>query len=57
MFLMPISKTLSERLDEPRRFIQALIVPRQTGKTTMARQVISGINAASHYASADEPML
>lgn len=57
MFLRPISKTLSERLDEPRRFIQALIGPRQTGKTTMARQVISGMNAASHYASADEPML
>lgn len=57
MFLRPISSTLSDRLNEPRRFIQALTGPRQTGKTTMARQVISGIDAFSHYASADEPML
>ena len=57
MFLRPISKILSERLDEPRRFIQALIGPRQTGKTTLARQIISGTRAATHYASADEPML
>ena len=57
MFLRPISNTLSERLDEPRRFIQALIGPRQTGKTTIARQIISRTNVASHYASADEPLL
>lgn len=57
MFLRPISSTLSARLNEPRRFIQALTGPRQTGKTTMARQVISEIDAASHYGSADEPML
>ncbi len=57
MFLRPITKIISERLDEPRRFIQALIGPRQTGKTTMARQIISKINLPSHYASADEPVL
>jgi predicted AAA+ superfamily ATPase len=57
MFLRPIAHTLSKRLNEPRRFIQALIGPRQTGKTTMARQIISGINFSSYYASADEPVL
>lgn len=57
MFLRPISNTLVERLDEPRRFIQALIGPRQTGKTTIARQIISKTDKASHYASADEPIL
>ena len=57
MFLRPISNTLSERLAEPRRFIQALIGPRQTGKTTVARQIISGTKIPSHYASADEPVL
>jgi len=57
MFLRPISSTLSERLEEPRRFIQALIGPRQTGKTTVARQIISGTKIPSHYASADEPVL
>ena len=57
MFLRPIADTLVERLYEPRRFIQALIGPRQTGKTTIARQIISKTNLASHYASADEPLL
>jgi predicted AAA+ superfamily ATPase len=57
MFLRPISNILSERMDEPRRFIQALIGPRQTGKTTMARQILSKTNIPSHYASADEPVL
>ena len=57
MFLRLISKTLSERLDEPKRFIQELTGPRQTGKTTMARQIISGTNATAHYASADELIL
>lgn len=57
MFLRPISRVLSERLDEPRWFIQALIGPRQTGKTTIAHQIISKMNNPSHYASADEPVL
>lgn len=57
MFLRPVSHTLSERLNEPRRFIQALIGPRQTGKTTIARQIISKTNIPAHYASADEPVL
>lgn len=57
MFLRPISNTLTKRLNEPRRFIQALIGPRQTGKTTLARQVISKTDIPSHYASADEPVL
>jgi predicted AAA+ superfamily ATPase len=57
MFFRPISKVPSERVNEPRRFIQALIGPRQTSKTTIARQVLSKTNNPSHYASADEPVL
>jgi len=57
MFFRPISNTLTERLEEPRRFIQALIGPRQTGKTTVARQIISKTNMPWHYAAADEPAL
>lgn len=57
MFLRPISQVLLDRLNEPRRFIQALIGPRQTGKTTIARQILSKIGTPSHYASADEPIL
>jgi len=57
MFLRPISKILLDRLHEARRFMQVLIGPRQTGKTTLARQILSKVAIPSHYASADEPGL
>ncbi len=57
MFSRPISTILFDRLNEKRRFIQALIGPRQTGKTTIARQVLAKLSFPSHYASADEPVL
>lgn len=57
MFSRPISTILLDRLNEKRRFIQALIGPRQTGKTTIARQVLAQLSFPSHYASADEPVL
>lgn len=57
MFLRPITHQLRARIMEPRRFIQALIGPRQTGKTTLARQLISELSFPDQYASADEPAL
>lgn len=48
---------LLKRLTEPRRFIQVLWGPRQTGKTTLAHQIIRKIEDSCHYASADEPAL
>lgn len=57
MYKRPIFQTLFRRLSEPRRFIQVLAGPRQTGKTTLARQVMEEIAGPSHYASADEPVL
>jgi predicted AAA+ superfamily ATPase len=45
------------RLREPRRFIQVLAGARQTGKTTLIRQVLKDLPGQSHYASADEPTL
>ena len=38
-----IVSTLSQRLQEPRRFIQVLVGPRQTGKTTALRQCIKAL--------------
>jgi predicted AAA+ superfamily ATPase len=49
--------TLLGRLKEPRRFIQVLGGPRQTGKTTIARQIMDELEGVAHYASADEPTL
>lgn len=46
-------ENLLRRLSEPRRFIQALIGPRQVGKTTLARQVANALNKPTHYVSAD----
>jgi len=51
------SKTLLLRLREPRRFIQVLAGPRQSGKTTIARQVSETLTIPVHYASSDEPTL
>ena len=57
MFSRPIATLIEARIKEPRRFIQALIGPRQTGKTTLVRQVMAELPMPSQYASADEPML
>jgi len=56
VFTRPIARILRDRIREPRRFMQALIGPRQTGKTTIARQILSDLEMPSHYASADEPL-
>ncbi len=52
-----MGKVLKKRLRESRRFIQVVAGPRQTGKTTMVRQVLEEVGGAWHYASADEPLL
>jgi len=44
---------LVTRLREPRRFIQALVGPRQVGKTTLARQAASRCHGPVQMASAD----
>ena len=49
--------TLAARLLEPRRFIQVLAGPRQTGKTTLIRQLEKTLGLPFRYASADEPGL
>ena len=53
----PLHDTLLHRLREKRRFLQVLAGPRQTGKTTLARQVMDHLECPAHYASADEPTL
>jgi uncharacterized protein len=57
VYRRPLFQTVVERLREPRRFIQVLAGPRQTGKTTLARQVLDVVDGVSHYASADAPTL
>lgn len=57
MFRRPIFKVVRGRIEEPRRFMQALTGPRQCGKTTLARQIMEDVEIPAHYATADAPML
>ena len=56
-FRRPQLTQLTARLEEPRRFMQVLAGPRQTGKTTLIQQALDSIRMHSHYSSADEPAL
>jgi predicted AAA+ superfamily ATPase len=57
MYTRPVYTTLLDRTTEARRFIQVLTGPRQSGKTTLARQLIEALEIPTHYATADEPTL
>jgi len=48
-----IFEAFATRLREPRRFIQVISGPRQTGKTTLVQYILSQLESATHYASAD----
>jgi predicted AAA+ superfamily ATPase len=56
-FVRPAARILTERLTEPRRFIQVVAGPRQVGKTTLVQQVTDGLSVPVRHASADEPTL
>ena len=56
MFRRPAFHTLLKRVQEPRRFIQGIAGPRQTGKTTIARQVAEAVSFPAYFATADEPL-
>ncbi len=45
--------TIQKRLDEPRRFIQVVMGPRQTGKSTVVRQVLDNSSKPFLFYSAD----
>ena len=55
LFVRPQLATLTERLSEPRRFLQILAGPRQVGKTTLVQQAREAYSGTSHYVSADQP--
>lgn len=46
---------LMSRLNEPRRFIQSILGPRQSGKTFLIKQIINEMEMPTHYVLADEP--
>jgi hypothetical protein len=57
MFTRKLVSQLAERLAEPRKFIQIITGPRQTGKTTAVHQALEKLNLPQHFVSADDPNL
>jgi predicted AAA+ superfamily ATPase len=57
MFARELVSQLAERLNEPRRFIQIVAGPRQTGKTTAVLQALEKIKIPKRFVSADDPTL
>ncbi|HOI32121.1 MAG: ATP-binding protein [Bacteroidales bacterium] len=53
MYKRPIFNELAARLTEPRRFIQVLVGPRQTGKTTLILQLLEHLKSNHRYETAD----
>ena len=56
-FQREYAAVLATRLAEPRRFIQVVAGPRQVGKTTLVQQVLTQLDRANVFVSADEPAL
>ena len=56
-YARPLFSSVLKRVRESRRFLQVLAGPRQTGKTTLARQTILASGLPAHYATADDPGL
>ena len=57
MFTRALVSQLTERLTEPRKFIQIVVGPRQTGKTTAVLQALEQLSVQRHFVSADDPNL
>ena len=53
MFERDVAQTLSKRLGEPRRFMQIVVGPRQTGKTTAIKQAVRSSGMPARISTAD----
>jgi uncharacterized protein len=53
MYERPYLKQVKSRIEEPRKFIQVILGPRQVGKTTMVNQLLSTLSVLHTYESAD----
>lgn len=53
-FERSILQKITDRVGEPRRFIQVLVGPRQVGKTTLIKQLLSKTDMPHHFVTADD---
>ena len=44
---------IKKRLEEPRRFVQVVMGPRQVGKSTVVKQVLQALDTPYQFFSAD----
>ncbi|MCL2480106.1 MAG: ATP-binding protein [Spirochaetaceae bacterium] len=56
MFKRKLVDQLIKRMREKRNFIQIVIGPRQTGKTTAVLQALESLKKPHHFISADDPI-
>jgi len=57
MYKRMLADQLKKRMKEKRRFMQIVIGPRQTGKTTAILQAIESLIIPHHFISADDPVV
>ena len=57
MFIRKLVPQLVERMSEPRHFIQIVVGPRQTGKTTAVLQALERLDTPQRFVTADDPNL
>jgi len=57
MFTRRLVPQLVERMSEPRHFIQIVVGPRQTGKTTAVLQALERLDLPRRFVTADDPNL
>ena len=54
MYKLPVYKKIRTRIEEPRRFIQVIMGPRQVGKSTVVKQVLNDISIPYKFYAADD---
>lgn len=53
MYKRSVYQTIINRINEPRRFVQVVMGPRQVGKSTVVKQVLQELNLPYRFYSAD----
>lgn len=53
MYKLPVYYLIKDRVEEPRRFIQVIMGPRQVGKSTVIKQVLNDIDIPYRFFAAD----
>lgn len=54
MYKLPVYKKIKQLIEEPRRFIQVIMGPRQVGKSTVVKQVLNDITIPFKFYAADD---